>query len=1204
MVSTPLAGAPLMTELAELMMVVDSRPAEAGAKRTEAALGSVGKAAGTLQRTLLGLAGGLGATKLFGDFAKQTSALETSIRRIAQLQGLGATASALKDVERALGGVTSNFFDRGDLAAGALEATRANFSLAESLEVTAAAQGLARDTGLELAKAVGLTATALKALGQGAGSAGNIAGALGLVADLDAGGIQELVGVLQKVAPEARQVTVEYDELLAAFKIADDEGQAFTTTGRDLAGILNALEGPTKESSAALAQLGLTFADIDPRARRLDEIFAKIATRGPSAAQLSAIFGQGNSATASALVRNAESLARALEEIRRAAGGESGGASRSISEAIQGIANAYNNLLLAGRDVGGANAIAGSLDVLREVLNDIAGLDVEVSAAAVAVESLVAAFSAVAAVRFGASLLGASTALKALTTVAGPTVTATTLVTEAITGTSRSVETLTATTRTFLAFSPFAKIALASGALTAAIPAIDQFLERMDLLRNGATGGPNRDVQGFGASFDSIRRTAFVANSPAAALNEQSKAQLAEIEKAAEAALSSGNIISQRAGVAGADASKVFLEQVLKTFEILRADGSAAATVAANDIANAFARPLLESIDPKSDLAKQLTKQLEEAFAGIGGGERARAAANDAAAANIRIADALRATTEAAEREAAQMEALNEALRLENGLALERSFLGISEGARAVAEQVEAYRQTLVAAGVTGDEYAARLSGFAGQAQALADAQAAATRSTDDLVRAQAALGAVEDAVSALEFERATVGKTSEDVANLRRELEFTQLANDAFGEGTSAAADALDQYRADLAKLTAAQKQADDAATAARAAERAQADAAREAAEANRRAIEEQQRAAEDLARAFTGPVQSSIDSYVEALLKGQKATLDFRDVAAEIGAGVFSNLVTKPATDAATKGLAGLFGGLFGQGDPTQSPPAGVPGQAGAAAAAAVGGAFTPAGVVNIQAAVVNLAQDAIPGVGGAPSVAGSVQGLAGLASAFGGGNSPTGTTNNASTSGSSLLGLSSLAANSQGADAGTTSTAEQAQVAVQPTTQPDPNRAGANGALTGAVAGAQIGTAIAPGIGSAIGFVAGALLGYAATYYAASSRGNVFSGGRLVPHRLGGIVDQYSAFPLADGGIGTIAEDGPEAILPLRRGRGGRLGVDASGGGRGGAGAGGGSVTYQTTVVQNFPNSDVGSFRRNAAHVAAGQRRAQRRQQTRRT
>lgn len=50
---------------------------------------------------------------------------------------------------------------------------------------------------------------------------------------------------------------------------------------------------------------------------------------------------------------------------------------------------------------------------------------------------------------------------------------------------------------------------------------------------------------------------------------------------------------------------------------------------------------------------------------------------------------------------------------------------------------------------------------------------------------------------------------------------------------------------------------------------------------------------------------------------------------------------------------------------------------------------------------------------------------------------------------------------------------------------------------------------------------------------------------------PHAKGGVIAAPSYFPL-EGGLGLMGEAGPEAILPLRRGSDGSLGVAATGGG----------------------------------------------------
>jgi len=64
--------------------------------------------------------------------------------------------------------------------------------------------------------------------------------------------------------------------------------------------------------------------------------------------------------------------------------------------------------------------------------------------------------------------------------------------------------------------------------------------------------------------------------------------------------------------------------------------------------------------------------------------------------------------------------------------------------------------------------------------------------------------------------------------------------------------------------------------------------------------------------------------------------------------------------------------------------------------------------------------------------------------------------------------------------------------------------------------------------------------------------SAKGNVFSGGdRVTAYADGGVVDRPTMFPMR-GGTGLMSEAGPEAIMPLKRGKGGKLGVASEGGG----------------------------------------------------
>ncbi len=108
-------------------------------------------------------------------------------------------------------------------------------------------------------------------------------------------------------------------------------------------------------------------------------------------------------------------------------------------------------------------------------------------------------------------------------------------------------------------------------------------------------------------------------------------------------------------------------------------------------------------------------------------------------------------------------------------------------------------------------------------------------------------------------------------------------------------------------------------------------------------------------------------------------------------------------------------------------------------------------------------------------------------------------------------------------------------------------------------------HVGGLIADGIGA----IVGGLVPF--------EKGGSLAQGRVQPFAQGGIVSGPTTFAMR-GGTGLIGEAGPEAIMPLARGRDGKLGVRAEPGGR------------PVTVVMNIQTHDAESFRRSRGQIAA--------------
>jgi phage-related minor tail protein len=132
-----------------------------------------------------------------------------------------------------------------------------------------------------------------------------------------------------------------------------------------------------------------------------------------------------------------------------------------------------------------------------------------------------------------------------------------------------------------------------------------------------------------------------------------------------------------------------------------------------------------------------------------------------------------------------------------------------------------------------------------------------------------------------------------------------------------------------------------------------------------------------------------------------------------------------------------------------------------------------------------------------------------------------------------------------------------------------------------ITSSLSGAIMGGMPVPGqrgggTGFNIGSMIGGLFGGGASLGALYAKGGAFNAGNVIPFANGGIVGSPTMFGMSGGRTGLMGEAGPEAIMPLKRGPDGKLGVE-----------GGGNVTVHQTF--NFSANGDESVKKIIAQAA---------------
>lgn len=129
------------------------------------------------------------------------------------------------------------------------------------------------------------------------------------------------------------------------------------------------------------------------------------------------------------------------------------------------------------------------------------------------------------------------------------------------------------------------------------------------------------------------------------------------------------------------------------------------------------------------------------------------------------------------------------------------------------------------------------------------------------------------------------------------------------------------------------------------------------------------------------------------------------------------------------------------------------------------------------------------------------------------------------------------------------------------------------------------AKLGQALLGDFGKSgnVGGLAGDAIGFLSQLFKPSASGNAFGPGGVLAFANGGVVNGATPFAFGGGRLGVMGEAGPEAVMPLKRGRDGKLGV------------GGGIVVNQTIHVSTSGPGDRRSMAQLQAEIGIATQRA---------
>ena len=204
-------------------------------------------------------------------------------------------------------------FSTVEVADGMRTLGQAGFTAEEAIEGIKGISDLATGTLTNMADAVDLVSTAIRAFGMDASEATEVSDVFANAINGSKLTMDKLRVAFNYIGPIAKLAGVEFKDLTSTMMMLANKGIRASTIGTGLRQVLNKILKPTQAFTEAVASAGLTMDDLNPKTNSMREVISRLSLVVTDADKAFKMFGMRGAAAVSALV---EGGAAQFDEMR------------------------------------------------------------------------------------------------------------------------------------------------------------------------------------------------------------------------------------------------------------------------------------------------------------------------------------------------------------------------------------------------------------------------------------------------------------------------------------------------------------------------------------------------------------------------------------------------------------------------------------------------------------------------------------------------------------------------------------------------------------------------------------------------------------------------------------------------------------------------------------------------------------------------